>query len=195
MLAMTVRAYVRNPARPVLFVPIYFGCARLVEGRTYIGELSGRPKEKESVLGMLRALPELRSRFGKVYVSFGEPAAAPTPCSHSHVPGWVTDSSPSRKRSRRGCRRSALDLARQVMTRINAAACVTPVNLMGTVLLATPRQRIGEADLARQLELYASLLRQAPYSPRVWVTPLDGQSMRHRQSPRISPRIFSGAAP
>ena len=29
---------------------------------------------------------------------------------------------------------------------------------------------MGEADLVRQLELYASLLRQAPYSPRVWVT-------------------------
>ena len=79
-----------------------------------------------------------------------------------------------------------VDLAHQVMTRINAAACVTPVNLMGTVLLATPRQRMGEADLARQLELYASLLRQAPYSPRVWVTPLDGQSMiRHCDSLRM----------
>src|SRR6187549_1486798 len=73
MLAMTVRGYVRTPERPVVFVPVYFGYERLVEGRTYIGELSGQPKEKESVFGMLRTLPELRSRFGKVYVSFGEP--------------------------------------------------------------------------------------------------------------------------
>ena len=66
------------------------------------------------------------------------------------------------------------------MTRINAAACVTPINLLGLVLLATPRQSMGEADLTRQLELYSSLLRQAPYSPRVWITPLDGQSIiRH----------------
>ena len=60
------------------------------------------------------------------------------------------------------------------------------MNLIGTVLLATPRQRMGEGDLERQLELYASLLRQAPYSPRVWVTPLDGQSMiRHCDSLRM----------
>ena len=32
MLAMTVRAYLRNPGRPVVFVPIYFGYERLVEG-------------------------------------------------------------------------------------------------------------------------------------------------------------------
>ncbi len=63
------------------------------------------------------------------------------------------------------------------MRRINAAACVSPINLIGLVLLATPRQSMGEADLARQLELYASLLRQAPYSPRVWVTGVDGAAM------------------
>ena len=166
MLAMTVRAYVRKPVRPVVFVPIYFGYERLVEGRTYIGELSGRPKEKESILGMLR-----------------------TPSPHDllerHVPGWdrqqpVTEEKPA------WLSPLCVDLAHQIMARINAAACVTPVNLMGTVLLATPRQRMGEADLARQLELYASLMRQAPYSRRVWVTPLDGQSMiRHCDSLRM----------
>ena len=74
MLAMTVRSYLREPRRPVVFVPVYFGYERLVEGRTYIGELSGRPKEKESVLSACCGrFPSLRSRFGKVYVSFGEP--------------------------------------------------------------------------------------------------------------------------
>ena len=44
------------------------------KARTYIGELSG-PAEGEGVRSsaLLRTLPELRSRFGKVYVSFGEP--------------------------------------------------------------------------------------------------------------------------
>ena len=184
MLAMTVRAYVRNPARPVVFVPIYIGYERLVEGRTYIGELSGRPKEKESILGMLRTLPELRSRFGKVYVSFGEPLPLDNLLAR-HLPGWnrqqtLTEEKPA------WLSPLCTDLAHQIMTRINAAACVTPVNLLGTVLLATPRQRMGEGDLVRQLELYASLMRQAPYSARVWVTPLDGQSMiRHGDALRM----------
>ncbi|HWJ05939.1 MAG TPA: glycerol-3-phosphate 1-O-acyltransferase PlsB [Steroidobacteraceae bacterium] len=184
MLSMTVRSYVRNPARPVVFVPVYFGYERIVEARTYIGELSGRPKEKESVLTILRTLPELRSRFGKVYVSFGEPLPLDE-LLRRHVAGWdrnqvVLEDKPEWLSPL--CR----DLAHQIMTRINAAACVTPVNLLGMVLLATPRQSMGEADLARQLELYASLLRQAPYSPRVWVTPLDGGSMiRHCEALRM----------
>ena len=81
------------------------------------------------------------------------------------------------------------ELANRIMARINAAACVTPINLVGLVLLATPRQSMGEADLVRQLELYASLLRQAPYSPRVWVTGADGASMlSYAESMRVIQR-------
>ncbi len=182
MLSMTVRSYVRNPARPVVFVPVYFGYERVVEARTYIGELSGRPKEKESILGMLRTLPALRSRFGKVYVSFGEPLPLDDVL-HRHLPGWDRQAAVAMEEKPPWLAPLCRDLAHEIMTRINAAACVTPVNLLGMVLLATPRQSMGEADLARQLELYASLLRQAPYSPRVWVTPLDGRSMiRHGES-------------
>ena len=73
MLSMTVRSFLRDPARPVVFIPVYFGYERLVEGETYIGELSGQPKKKESVWSLLRSLPSLRRKFGKVHVSLGEP--------------------------------------------------------------------------------------------------------------------------
>jgi glycerol-3-phosphate O-acyltransferase len=175
MLAMTVRSYLRDPNRPVVFVPVYFGYERLVEGRTYIGELSGRPKEKESVLTLLKVIPALRSRFGKVYVSFAEPLPL-DPLIRAHAPGWNGEPLDSSARPE-WLGPLVSDLAHGIMKRINAAACVSPINLIGLVLLATPRQSMGEADLARQLELYASLLRQAPYSPRVWVTDVDGATM------------------
>ena len=56
MLSMTVRSYLRDPKRPVVFMPVYFGYERIVEGRTYIGELSGQPKEKESVFVLIKAI-------------------------------------------------------------------------------------------------------------------------------------------
>jgi glycerol-3-phosphate O-acyltransferase len=175
MLSMTVRSYLREPTRPLVFVPIYFGYERLVEGRTYIGELSGQPKEKESVLNLLKTIPALRSRFGKVYVSFGEPLPL-DPLIQKHAPGWSREPSGSDDRPT-WLSPLVRELATGIMTRVNAAACVTPVNLIGLALLATPRQSMGEVDLARQLELYASLMRQAPYSPRVWVTNADGAAM------------------
>jgi glycerol-3-phosphate O-acyltransferase len=40
------------------------------------------------------------------------------------------------------------------MRNINAAAAVSPINLLAVVLLATPRQALPEQDLIRQVDLY-----------------------------------------
>ena len=56
------------------------------------------------------------------------------------------------------------ELAQRIMRNINAAAAVTPINLLAVTLLATPRQTLPEPDLVRQLELYQSLLKAFPYS-------------------------------
>jgi glycerol-3-phosphate O-acyltransferase len=63
------------------------------------------------------------------------------------------------------------------MRNINSAAAVTPINLLALALLAMPRQALPEGDLARQLELYRSLLTSFPYSDRVTVTTLSGPEM------------------
>jgi len=175
MLSMTVRSYLRDPRRPIVFLPVYFGYERLVEGKTYIGELSGKPKEKETVLGMLRALPALRKKFGKVHVSFGEPIRLEEVLD-AHAPDRA-HGVPEREERPAWLGSAVNDLALRIMTNINGAAAVTPINMLALALLATPKQSMIENDLARQLELYASLLRQAPYSPLVTITELDGASM------------------
>ena len=175
MLSMTVRSYLRDPRRPVVFLPVNFGYERLVEGKTYIGELSGKPKQKESLIGMLRTLPALRKKFGKVHVSFGEPLKL-----EDVLNRFVPDRQPGvpERDDRPAWLGGAVsDLANRIMTNINSAACATPINLLATALLATPKQSMVESDLSRQLELYASLLRQYPYSPLVTITDLDGASM------------------
>ena len=153
MLAMTVRSFLRDPVRPVVFVPVYFGYERLVEGRTYIGELSGRPKEKESVLGLLKSWRVLRERFGKVYVNLGEPIAL---ARHPRSPRRrVARASPAMTMGAPpGSAPRWTTLADAIMRNINAAAAVTPINLLAVTLLAMPRQALPEADLVRQLELY-----------------------------------------
>src|SRR5262249_23228106 len=178
MLSMTVRSYLRDPRRPVVFLPVYFGYERLVEGKTYIGELSGQAKEKESVFTLLRTLPALRRRFGKVHVSFGE-AVRLDDILRQHAPDWQPAN--GEKDDRPPWLAAAVDdLAARIMTNINSAACVAPMNLIALALLATPKQSMLETDLVRQLELYASLLRQAPSSPQVWITEADGISIvRH----------------
>lgn len=175
MLSMTVRSFLRDPRRPIVFVPVYFGYEKIVEGKTYIHELSGKPKEKESILGMLKTLPALRERYGKVHVGIGEPIDL-NRVLDAHAPGWREASYEENDRPA-WLNRAVDDLAVRVMTNINAAAAVTPVNLLALAILATPKQAMIESDLVRQMELYAAMLRRAPYSPDVIVTDADGASM------------------
>src|SRR5579859_3890977 len=177
MLSMTVRSYLRDPKRPVMFMPVYFGYERIVEGRTYIGELSGRPKKKESVFMLLRSIVSvLRSKFGKVHVNLGRPIALDD-LLRKHHPNWRAGAAEDED-PRAGWIGDAIsDLAVRINTEINAAAAVTPINLVAMAILATPRQALPELDLIRQLELYQRLLHDAPYSPLVTVTPDSGQQM------------------
>jgi glycerol-3-phosphate O-acyltransferase len=59
------------------------------------------------------------------------------------------------------------ELGRNIMGGINAAAAVTPISLLAYVLLATPKQKIGAAELRSQLQLSLDLLRGFRYSDSV----------------------------
>jgi glycerol-3-phosphate O-acyltransferase len=176
MLSMTVRSFVRDPKRPVVFMPVYFGYERIVEGRTYIGELSGRPKEKESVFGLLKAsVSVLRSRFGKVHVNLGDPIRLDE-LLQKHHPQW-RESVEKEDPPAGWMREATLDLAHSIVVGINAAAAVTPINLVAMAMLATPRQSLPEAVLVSQIELYKDLLRAVPYSALVTVASDSGAAM------------------
>jgi glycerol-3-phosphate O-acyltransferase len=175
MLSMTVRSFLRDTRRLVAYVPVYFGYDRLLEGETYIDELMGRPKAKETVGGLLRVLPQLRRKHGRVYVSFGEPLLLDSILDQVHA-DWRQD--PQDENTRPAWFGDAVDsVGAEIMRRINSAAAVTPVNLLSVALLAAPRQAMLEADLERQLQLYLDLLQCFPYSPDVSVAATDGASI------------------
>ena len=172
MLSMTVRSFLRDPVRPVVFLPVYFGYERIVEGATYIGELSGKPKEKESVFGLLRTFRKLRERFGKVHVNLGTPIAL-TEILDRYQPDWRQQKFEDETRLP-WVNHAVDDLAGLVMRNINSAAAITPIGLLTMTLLATPRQALPEADLVRQIDLYRALQRSFPYSDRVTLTNMAG---------------------
>jgi glycerol-3-phosphate O-acyltransferase len=175
MLSMTVRSYLRDPVRPVVFLPVYFGYERIVEANTYISELSGQPKKKENWLDLLRALRVLRERFGHVYANIGEPIDLDALLDR-HAPAWREVKFEDDTRAP-WLSHLVDDLAHRIMRNINAAAAVTPVNLLALTMLGTPRQVMVERDLVRQVDLYLALLRSAPYSARVTVTELNGEQI------------------
>ena len=175
LLSMTLRSFLREPHRPVVFQPVYIGYEKIIEGESYAGELSGKPKQKESWFGLIRSLRALKQNFGSVGVNFGEPIFL-TALLDRLEPDWrAATADPQAKPA--WLKSVVDDLAERILVNINRATDVNPVNLLGIALLATPKHAMAEADLLAQLELSTALLAALPYSDRLTVTPLDAPAI------------------
>ncbi|MFK8052107.1 MAG: glycerol-3-phosphate 1-O-acyltransferase PlsB [Woeseiaceae bacterium] len=173
MLNMTVRAFVQDARRPVLFVPVYFGYEKLIEGTAFIGELRGQEKSKESLGGLFRSLKALREQFGKVYVNVGDPIDL-AKLLDERAPQW-RDAGDDPKPDWLPAVSDALGW--QILENINSAAAVTPVSLLALALLGTQRQSMAESDLVRQLTLYKALYAETPYDDNVTLPELDANGI------------------
>ncbi len=165
MLAMTVNSYVKSPRRPIVFVPIYFGYEKLIEGDSFISELGGAEKKKESIGGLIRSVKSLREHFGKVYVNIAEPIELESILDRLY-PEWRSYEAENGERPA-WLAGIVEELGTQIMQGINSAAAVTPISLLAYVLLATPKQTIGVAELRRQLDLSLKILQRFKYSDSV----------------------------
>jgi len=192
MIAMTVRAFLRQPRRPVLFQPVYIGYEKLMEGSSHLDELYGRPKRKESIWVLLWNIPKiLRQNYGQVVVNFGQPIALDTVLA-KHAPNW--DGQPLADDEKPVWLSGTVDtLAEQIQTHINAAADVNPINLLALALLSTPKHAMAETDLIAQIELCKRLLTDIPYSDhadRITVTPHSPQHIiEHAEAIKLVTRI------
>ncbi len=169
MILMTVRAFMRAPRRPVVFQPVYIGYEKLIEGKSYLDELTGQPKQKETIWTLLRGVAEvIRSHYGKVTVNFGEPVLMDDALAR-HAPDWR-----EQPHEDKPAWISAVvdDLAQRIQVNINRAADVNPINLLAIALLSTPKQAMAESDLLAQLALSKKLLSALPYSDQITVTPM-----------------------
>jgi glycerol-3-phosphate O-acyltransferase len=167
MLLMTVNSYIKEPKRPVVFVPFYFGYEKLIEGDSFISELGGAEKKKESLFGLIRSINALRENFGKVYVNVAEPIEL-DPLLDRLQPDWRDTQFVNGERPP-WVGNVVDELGADIMQAINSAAAVTPISLLAYALLATPKQTIGAYELRRQLQLSIDLLRRFRYSDLVTI--------------------------
>ena len=165
MLAMTINSYIKNPRRPIVFVPIYFGYEKLIEGDSFISELGGAEKQKESLGGLVRSVKSLREQFGNVYVNIAEPIEL-EPVLDRNQPEWREQEVENGERPP-WVTGVVDEIGKKIMSGINSAAAVTPISLLAYVLLAMPKQKIGLNELRRQLKMSLDLLKRFEYSDSV----------------------------
>lgn len=170
MLAMTVRSYLNERGKPLVFLPASLNYEKLMEGTSYKSELGGGQKQKESIGGLFKTLKLLKDEYGRLTVNFAE-AIELNDLLDKHQPNWrnltlgVKEKPPWFKNV-------VSEAGELILTHINEASHVNPINLLAVSLLATPNLAASEINLTDQITLYKKLLIELPYSERTTVTSL-----------------------
>ncbi|MGE6796717.1 MULTISPECIES: glycerol-3-phosphate 1-O-acyltransferase PlsB [Psychrobacter] len=177
MLAMTVHSQLRQTNKPVVFIPTYIGYERIMEGGTYVGELKGKPKESESLIGLLKVGRKIERIFGNVHLSFGTPLHLSDFMQKFDVPAnsLPSDRTDTPLDEKTGAMVDNIGV--KVMQHINKAAVVTPVSLLSLVLLSAPKAALDEEICREQIALYQGLAQQLPYSDDTVVTDMSPQQI------------------
>ena len=130
----------------VKLVPISIGYERIIEERSFVHELSGGDKQSENVGDLIKSSSILRSKWGRLYVQFGE------------IIDFDEFNEDLMKRgdgvfSKAGNitadqKRSAVRaLAHKVIYSINEVTVVTPAALVATALLSHQKRGMTRASL------------------------------------------------
>ena len=151
ILSMLMEGWRRGEYQDIQFVPVNLSYERILETGSYRSELSGGKKESESVGGIVRASSVLRSRYGRVYVSFEEPIRL-----SEYMKTLGVEKADSLAKD--NVRPITEKISYKIMRSIQEATVVAPSVLVGTVLLSHERRGISASRLRETAGFLVSLL-------------------------------------
>ncbi|WP_218353618.1 glycerol-3-phosphate 1-O-acyltransferase PlsB [Alteromonas lipotrueiana] len=162
MLAMTMQALVKGVHRPVSIVPVYIGYENVMEVKSYLNELKGSTKKKESTWQVFSAIRKLKN-YGYGYVNFGAPIHL-NQYLEKQIPDWreTLPKDPDKKPT--WLTPMVNDLANEVMLRINRSAAINGMALSALCLLSAKNKTMSESELTHALGNFLNLLRNVPFS-------------------------------
>ena len=173
MLSMTLQSYNAANKRPLMFVPVNFCYERLFESKSYLGELRGKQKKKESLSQFFKSIKRIKENFGQVHVTFGEPISAKEFLQDEALLQGNTFSELGHPQQKQ----VALRLGDLISEKVNASATAHPIALLAVVLHATSKQALEEDLMESQLEILTRYLKEHPYSGVAHTTDLSPQEI------------------
>jgi len=167
MLNMTLKSYDQASSRSLVFVPVNFCYERLFEGKSYLGELRGKKKNKETLSQLIKSIKRIKENFGQVHVAFGQALSAEEFLLQQQLSSEkFTDLTHIQQKQ------AGLALGHLLSVRINEAATAHAIALLSLILHATPQQAITQEELKYQLDFYIDFFHRFPYSSSAHITDL-----------------------
>jgi glycerol-3-phosphate O-acyltransferase len=141
-LSILLKAYHEGFCDDLVFVPISIGYDRIIEEKSYLKEIGGGLKEKESFWQVIKARRLLKKRYGKIYIRFNHPFSLNEYLSKTDQVG----------------KDAHQQLAFHLIQSINAVSLVTPLSLIATAVLVKHRRGFHVSELSETVSTLLSFL-------------------------------------
>lgn len=164
MLTMVADAMLEHPEiKDAWLVPISVDYERIVEEGSYLKELQGGSKEKESFVGVIKAGKHIRTNYGRVFLQFAEPISLRKYLSETGIHGVIEGSEPlpvideDAEGDDEWARVSAVkksiveELGYRVVNDIRSVATVTSAQLLAASLLVHHKRGIAREALVENM--------------------------------------------
>lgn len=139
LLSIIMDAYLSGVVNDISFVPIFIGYDKIMEESSYIQEMTGVEKEKETLKSMLSSRRLLKKRYGRVHINISDPISL----------GEFFESSGHKNEdiTRAEMRQLQYDLAYNIVHSINEVSVVTPINLVSAAFMSYYRGALYKEEL------------------------------------------------
>ncbi len=142
--------------KDLVFVPASIVYDRILEEKSYIKEIGGGSKERESLKHIIGARRFLKRKYGKVYMRFSQPIS---------LNDFLAHSGPSMAETAR-------KFAFQIAKDINEVTMVTPLSLVAAAILAKHRRGFLHSELYETAKTLLQTLKHSGVSLAASLTDL-----------------------
>ncbi|KAI8842555.1 hypothetical protein BC829DRAFT_364240 [Chytridium lagenaria] len=148
ILKIILEAILSDRVKDAIIVPMSIGYDKVIETESYVSELLGTPKEKESLFQLMNNLNILQFKWGRIDVRFSTPFSLREYVGNESVRRGVGFNPVSSVDHRNLLLQT---LGYQVLSSINAVSVVMPTALVGTVILTLRGRGVGRDELIRKV--------------------------------------------
>jgi glycerol-3-phosphate O-acyltransferase len=143
-LSILLQAHQEGFCKDLILVPTSIVYDRILEEKSYLKEINGGAKERESILQIFKARRFLKKRYGKIYIRFGEPFSL-----NEYLSKQETRENDLHRR-----------LTFHLIRSINKASLVTPLTLVATAILSHHRRGFHDSQLMVTMHLFLNFLKR-----------------------------------
>ena len=167
LLSLILRSFASLKIQKVKIIPIYIGYEKILEGQSYLSELSGSKKKRESLLDPFKVLKDFNDYLGNAYLNFGKPIDLGEFLEENVSQDFHIDSPLERPEWLKPV--TGL-LGDEIIRSINSSVAISSTSLFAISLLTDPTQALNTDSLKKRISFYLSLVNKSDSYKDVWLT-------------------------